>query len=42
MSIRPSYITILIRAIRAYINLSWTANNIKYEVARKGSLNPNY
>jgi len=42
MSIRPSYITILIRATRAYIDLSWAVNDIKCKVARKGSLNPNY
>jgi hypothetical protein len=42
MSTRPSYVTILIRAIRAYIDLSWAANNIKCEVARKGSLNLNH
>jgi hypothetical protein len=42
MSIRPSYIIILIRAIRAYIDLSWAINDIKYKVTHKGSLNPNY
>jgi len=42
MSIRPSYIIILIRVIRAYIDLSWAVNNIKYKVACKGSLNLNY
>jgi len=42
MSIRLSYITILIRVIRAYIDLSWAANDIKYKVMRKGSLNPNH
>ena len=34
MSIRLSYIIILIRAIRAYIDLSWAANGIKYKVLR--------
>lgn len=42
ISTRPSYITILIGAMRAYIDLSWATNNIKYEVARKGSLNLNH
>jgi hypothetical protein len=42
MSIRPSYIIIFIRVIRAYIDLSWAANDIKCEVVRKGSLNPNH
>ena len=32
MLIRPSYIIILIGAIRAYIDLSWAANSIKYKV----------
>ena len=42
MSIMPSYIIILIRAIRAYIDLSWAINDIKYEVIYKGSLNLNH
>jgi hypothetical protein len=42
MSIRPGYITIFIRVTRAYIDLNWAANDIKCEVTRKGSLNPNH
>ena len=42
MFIRPSYITILIGAIKAYVDLSWAANDIKCKVVREGSLNPNY
>jgi hypothetical protein len=34
MSIRPSYIIILIGAIRACIDLSWAVNGIKYKVLR--------
>ena len=42
MSIRPSYMIILIGLTRAYMDLSWAVNNIKCEVACKGSLNPNH
>jgi len=42
MSIRPSYVIIFIRATKAYVDLSWAANDIKCEVTRKGSLNPNH
>ena len=42
MSTRPSYVIILIGATRAYVDLSWAANDIKCEVAREGSLNPNH
>ena len=41
MFIRPSYVTILIGVTRAYVDLSWAVNDIKCEVAREGSLNPN-